>query len=95
MIGARCDVGPYAYLRPGTRLGDGGKIGAFVETKNAAIGDGAKVPHLSYVGDAEIGEGANIGCRRRSSPTTTGSPSTAPPSATPRSIGVNTLSSRR
>jgi bifunctional UDP-N-acetylglucosamine pyrophosphorylase/glucosamine-1-phosphate N-acetyltransferase len=39
----------------------GGKIGAFVETKNAQIGDGAKVPHLSYVGDAEIGEGANIG----------------------------------
>ena len=42
-------------------LGDGGKIGAFVETKNAQIGDGAKVPHLSYVGDAEIGEGTNIG----------------------------------
>ena len=42
-------------------LGAGGKIGAFVETKNARIGDGAKVPHLSYVGDAEIGEGTNIG----------------------------------
>ena len=39
----------------------GGKIGAFVETKNAQIGEGAKVPHLSYVGDAEIGEGTNIG----------------------------------
>ena len=39
----------------------GGKIGAFVETKNAQIGDGAKVPHLSYVGDAEIGDGTNIG----------------------------------
>ena len=38
-----------------------GKIGTFVETKNARIGDGAKVPHLSYVGDAEIGEGTNIG----------------------------------
>src|SRR5699024_7058286 len=38
-----------------------GKVGGFVETKNAQIGDGAKVPHLSYVGDAEIGEGANIG----------------------------------
>ena len=46
---------------PGTELGAGGKIGAFVETKNAKIGDGAKVPHLSYVGDAEIGEGTNIG----------------------------------
>ena len=54
-------VGPFAYLRPGTELGANGKIGAFVETKNAKIGDGAKVPHLSYVGDATIGEGANIG----------------------------------
>ena len=54
-------VGPFAYLRPGTELGPNGKIGAFVETKNAKIGAGAKVPHLSYVGDAVIGEGANIG----------------------------------
>jgi bifunctional UDP-N-acetylglucosamine pyrophosphorylase / glucosamine-1-phosphate N-acetyltransferase len=61
VIGDRANVGPFAYLRPGTRLGVGGKIGTFVETKNAQIGDGAKVPHLSYVGDAEIGEGANIG----------------------------------
>ena len=42
-------------------LGEGGKIGTFVETKNADIGPGAKVPHLSYVGDATIGEGTNIG----------------------------------
>jgi bifunctional UDP-N-acetylglucosamine pyrophosphorylase/glucosamine-1-phosphate N-acetyltransferase len=55
------NVGPFAYLRPGTTLGTGGKIGTFVETKNAHIGDGAKVPHLSYVGDADIGEGTNIG----------------------------------
>nr|WP_091733670.1 bifunctional UDP-N-acetylglucosamine diphosphorylase/glucosamine-1-phosphate N-acetyltransferase GlmU [Nocardioides scoriae] len=61
VIGAGATVGPFSYLRPGTRLGAGGKIGAFVETKNAQIGDGAKVPHLSYVGDAEIGEGTNIG----------------------------------
>jgi len=61
VIGAGADVGPFAYLRPGTRLGDHGKIGTFVETKNAAIGDGAKVPHLSYVGDAEIGHDSNIG----------------------------------
>ena len=54
-------VGPFAYLRPGTELGPDGKIGAFVETKNAKIARGAKVPHLSYVGDASIGEGANIG----------------------------------
>jgi len=61
VVGDEATVGPFSYLRPGTRLGVRGKIGAFVETKNAAIGDGAKVPHLSYVGDAEIGEGTNIG----------------------------------
>ena len=60
-IGAGASVGPFAYLRPGTVLGVRGKIGTFVETKNAQVADGAKVPHLSYVGDAEIGEGANIG----------------------------------
>jgi bifunctional UDP-N-acetylglucosamine pyrophosphorylase/glucosamine-1-phosphate N-acetyltransferase len=61
VVGAGANVGPFSYLRPGTQLGAGGKIGAFVETKNATIGDGSKVPHLSYVGDAEIGEGSNIG----------------------------------
>ncbi|WP_110239607.1 bifunctional UDP-N-acetylglucosamine diphosphorylase/glucosamine-1-phosphate N-acetyltransferase GlmU [Nocardioides gilvus] len=61
VVGDHANVGPYSYLRPGTRLGIGGKIGGFVETKNAVIGDGAKVPHLSYVGDATIGEGTNIG----------------------------------
>lgn len=61
VIGARATVGPFAYLRPGTELGDGGKIGTYVETKNAKIGPGAKVPHLSYIGDATIGEGTNIG----------------------------------
>ncbi|MGO2036965.1 MAG: bifunctional UDP-N-acetylglucosamine diphosphorylase/glucosamine-1-phosphate N-acetyltransferase GlmU [Brevibacterium sp.] len=60
-IGPSANVGPFAYLRPGTSLGEGGKIGTFVETKNSEIGKGAKVPHLSYVGDAEIGEGSNIG----------------------------------
>ena len=61
VIGAGASVGPFSYLRPGTELGAEGKIGAFVETKNARIGVGAKVPHLSYVGDATVGEGANIG----------------------------------
>ena len=61
VVGAGADVGPWSYLRPGTQLGADGKIGTFVETKNAVIGPGAKVPHLSYVGDAEIGEGTNIG----------------------------------
>ncbi|MFT4189649.1 MAG: bifunctional UDP-N-acetylglucosamine diphosphorylase/glucosamine-1-phosphate N-acetyltransferase GlmU [Aeromicrobium sp.] len=61
VIAANATVGPFSYLRPGTVLGEGGKIGAFVETKNTTIGAGAKVPHLSYMGDAEIGEGANVG----------------------------------
>ncbi|RPF19960.1 bifunctional UDP-N-acetylglucosamine pyrophosphorylase/glucosamine-1-phosphate N-acetyltransferase [Myceligenerans xiligouense] len=61
VIGAGASVGPFSYLRPGTVLGPQGKIGGFVETKNARIGEGAKVPHLSYVGDAEIGEHTNIG----------------------------------
>ncbi len=61
VVGEGATVGPFSFLRPGTVLGAGGKIGGFVETKNARIGEGAKVPHLSYVGDAEIGEGTNIG----------------------------------
>ena len=61
VIGEGATVGPFSYLRPGTELGAKGKIGGFVETKNAKIGDGAKVPHLTYAGDATIGEGANIG----------------------------------
>ncbi|MBP5939095.1 bifunctional UDP-N-acetylglucosamine diphosphorylase/glucosamine-1-phosphate N-acetyltransferase GlmU [Streptomyces acidiscabies] len=60
-IGENASVGPYAYLRPGTRLGAKGKIGTYVETKNASIGEGTKVPHLSYVGDATIGDFSNIG----------------------------------
>ena len=61
VIGAGASVGPFAYLRPGTKLGDKGKIGTFVEVKNSEIGTGTKVPHLSYVGDATIGEHTNIG----------------------------------
>jgi bifunctional UDP-N-acetylglucosamine pyrophosphorylase/glucosamine-1-phosphate N-acetyltransferase len=61
IIGAGATVGPFSYVRPGTNLGRDGKIGAFVETKNAQIGRGSKVPHLSYVGDATVGEETNIG----------------------------------
>ncbi|WP_286278129.1 bifunctional UDP-N-acetylglucosamine diphosphorylase/glucosamine-1-phosphate N-acetyltransferase GlmU [Naasia aerilata] len=61
VIGAGASVGPFAYLRPGTELGANGKIGTFVETKNAHIGDGSKVPHLSYIGDTEVGVGSNVG----------------------------------
>ncbi|GAA5193146.1 bifunctional UDP-N-acetylglucosamine diphosphorylase/glucosamine-1-phosphate N-acetyltransferase GlmU [Rugosimonospora acidiphila] len=60
-IGAGASVGPFAYLRAGTVLGRKGKIGTFVEVKNADIGSGSKVPHLSYIGDATIGEHTNIG----------------------------------
>ena len=54
-------IGPYARLRPGTNIGEGAKVGNFVETKNAKVAKGAKINHLSYVGDSIIGEGANIG----------------------------------
>jgi len=60
-IGEEATVGPFAYLRPGTRLGAKSKAGTYVEMKNATIGEGTKVPHLSYVGDATIGEYSNIG----------------------------------
>ncbi len=61
VVGPGANVGPFAYLRPGTEIGPDGKVGTFVETKNAQLGAGAKVPHLSYIGDAEIGDGANVG----------------------------------
>ncbi|MDT0329097.1 bifunctional UDP-N-acetylglucosamine diphosphorylase/glucosamine-1-phosphate N-acetyltransferase GlmU [Nocardiopsis lambiniae] len=61
-IGPEAAVGPYTYLRPGTRLADRSKAGAFVEIKNANVGTGSKIPHLTYVGDADIGVGSNIGC---------------------------------
>jgi len=56
------NVGPFAYLRPGAKLGKHVKVGDFVEVKNATIGDGSKVSHLSYVGDAKVGTNVNIGC---------------------------------
>ena len=61
-IGPRATVGPYTYLRPGTRLAERSKAGAFVEVKNSNVGTGSKIPHLTYVGDADIGVGSNIGC---------------------------------
>ncbi|ROO25186.1 bifunctional UDP-N-acetylglucosamine diphosphorylase/glucosamine-1-phosphate N-acetyltransferase GlmU [Salinisphaera orenii] len=60
-IGARCQIGPFARLRPDTRLADRAKIGNFVETKKITLGQGSKVNHLSYVGDAEIGANVNVG----------------------------------
>jgi bifunctional UDP-N-acetylglucosamine pyrophosphorylase/glucosamine-1-phosphate N-acetyltransferase len=61
IIGEGANVGPYTFLRPGTKLLPHSKVGAYVEMKNATLGEGSKVPHLSYVGDAVIGEGSNIG----------------------------------
>ncbi|MDB4261506.1 bifunctional UDP-N-acetylglucosamine diphosphorylase/glucosamine-1-phosphate N-acetyltransferase GlmU [bacterium] len=60
-VGADCNVGPYARLRPGTVLAAGARIGNFVETKKANIGAGSKVNHLAYIGDCDMGAGVNIG----------------------------------
>lgn len=60
-IATGASVGPYARLRPGTVLGEGAKVGNFVEIKKAVLGPGAKANHLTYLGDAEVGAGANIG----------------------------------
>ena len=61
VIGDGVTVGPYTHLRPGTVLGDGVKMGSFVETKNARVGTGTKVPHFIYLGDAEVGSHVNLG----------------------------------
>ncbi len=61
IVGEGANVGPFTFLRPGTKLLPNSKVGAYVEMKNATLGEGSKVPHLSYVGDAVIGEGSNIG----------------------------------
>jgi len=60
-IGDSVNVGPFAYLRPGTILRKGSKVGTFVEVKNSDVGAGTKIPHLSYIGDADIGEDTNLG----------------------------------
>lgn len=62
LIGPDTHVGPYAYIRPGSKIGAGCRIGDFVEIKNSTIGDGTKISHLSYVGDADLGENINVGC---------------------------------
>jgi bifunctional UDP-N-acetylglucosamine pyrophosphorylase / glucosamine-1-phosphate N-acetyltransferase len=54
-------IGPFAYLRPGTVLRKGARVGTFVEVKNSDVGAGAKIPHLSYIGDADVGEASNLG----------------------------------
>lgn len=61
-VGKETTVGPFAYLRPGAKLGKHVKVGDFVEIKNATLDDGSKVSHLSYIGDAKVGKNVNIGC---------------------------------
>lgn len=61
-VGKNCEVGPWAYLRPGTAVGDGCRIGDFVELKNAQVGGECKIAHLAYVGDAALGKRVNVGC---------------------------------
>lgn len=61
-VGSQSTVGPYAYVRPNSSIGERVKIGDFVEVKNAVIGTGTKVSHLSYIGDADLGESVNVGC---------------------------------
>jgi bifunctional UDP-N-acetylglucosamine pyrophosphorylase/glucosamine-1-phosphate N-acetyltransferase len=60
-VGRECVIGPFAHLRPGTKLGTAVHIGDFVETKNAVLGNGTKANHLAYLGDVEIGSETNIG----------------------------------
>src|SRR5215203_230909 len=60
-VGDGASVGPYSFLRIGTVLDPGAKVGAYCEIKNSRVGAGSKIPHLSYVGDAEIGADANLG----------------------------------
>ncbi len=61
-VGKNCTVGPNAYLRPFSEIGDDCRIGDFVEIKNANIGNGSKISHLAYVGDADVGKNVNVGC---------------------------------
>ncbi|HYZ28698.1 MAG TPA: bifunctional UDP-N-acetylglucosamine diphosphorylase/glucosamine-1-phosphate N-acetyltransferase GlmU, partial [Thermoleophilaceae bacterium] len=59
-VGNDVSIGPFAYIRPGTQISDGAKIGTYVEVKNSTVGEGTKIPHLSYIGDADVGAAANI-----------------------------------
>lgn len=61
-IGNQTTVGPFAYIRPESIIGNNVRVGDFVEIKKSTIGNNTKVSHLTYVGDAEVGEGCNFGC---------------------------------
>lgn len=61
-IGKNTTVGPFAYIRPESTIGESVRIGDFVEVKKSSIGNETKVSHLTYIGDAEVGSGCNFGC---------------------------------
>ena len=61
-VGSRTHVGPFAYIRPNSHIGDEVKVGDFVEVKNSTVGDGTKISHLTYVGDSDVGRKVNFGC---------------------------------
>lgn len=61
-VGDATKVGPFAYLRPGSRIGNECKVGDFVEVKNSSMDDGAKASHLTYIGDSDVGKNVNLGC---------------------------------
>ena len=61
-IGKDTKVGPFAYLRPNSHVGDQCKVGDFVEVKNSTMGDGSKASHLTYIGDSDVGKNVNLGC---------------------------------
>lgn len=62
MIGEGTKVGPFAYMRPGSKVGANCKVGDFVEIKNSTFGDGSKAAHLTYIGDSDVGRNVNLGC---------------------------------
>ncbi len=61
-VGTGCIIGPFAHLRPKSKLGSFVKVGNFCEIKNSIVGNHTKISHLAYVGDAKIGSSCNIGC---------------------------------
>lgn len=61
-VGKDTKIGPFAYLRPNSTIGDGCKVGDFVEVKNSSMGDGSKASHLTYIGDSDVGKDVNLGC---------------------------------
>ena len=61
-IGSEAQIGPFAYIRPGSSVGNKVKIGDFVEIKNSNVGRRTKIPHLAYIGDSDVGENTNIAC---------------------------------